>query len=112
MARITLTPQQVVRTGLAPVFGAWDAGLQHAFANDGRMFVEVKNTAVAAHTVTIQTPGTVDALAIAERTVIIPANTGDVMIGPFPPSVYNQADGMVYLDIDVATTTTLAVIRL
>ncbi len=112
MARITLTPQQIVRTGLAPTFGAWDAGLQHAFANDGRIYIEVKNTAVADHTVTIQTPGTVDALAVAERTVLIPANTGDKIIGPFPPSVYNQADGMVYIDIDVATTTTIAVIRL
>jgi hypothetical protein len=112
MARVTLTPQQIVRTGLAPVFAGWDAGLQHGFANDGRIFAQVKNTNAAVRTVTVQTPGTVDGLAVAERTVNIPATTGDVMIGPFPPSAYNQADGQVYLDIDVVLNVTIAIFRL
>jgi hypothetical protein len=32
-------------------------------------------------------------LDIAEVAVSIPATTGDLMIGPFPPSVFNDGNG-------------------
>jgi hypothetical protein len=32
-------------------------------------------------------------LDIAEVTISIPATTGDVMLGPFPPSLFNDGNG-------------------
>lgn len=110
MARTALVPQQVVRAGLTPVFSAANAD-GHSVANDGHVMLEVKNGSGAPITVTVQTPGTVDGLAIAELVVTIPATSGDKMIGPFQPGIYNQADGTIYVDFSAVTTVTVAAVR-
>jgi hypothetical protein len=53
----------------------------------------------------------VDGLAIAERTVVVTAGESR-KIGPFPPNIYNQSDGMVYLDYSAVTDVTVALMRL
>lgn len=112
MARTTLTVQQVTLAGLAPTYAAATVTDGDAFANDGNVLVHVKNTNAATRTLTIQTPAKVAGVDVAEVTVTIPANTGDVMIGPFDPSIFNQADGKVYLDWSAVTNVTVAAIRL
>lgn len=111
MARTILAAQQVSRSGLTPAFSAGNAD-GHYVPNDGKMMLEVKNASASPITVTIQTPGTVDGNAIADLVVTVPANTGDKMIGPFPPSIYNQADGSIYADLSAVTSVTLAALRL
>ena len=111
MARTELTVQNIVRAGVSASYTAAIAD-NHKFTNNGRMFAHVKNGSGGAIVVTIQTPGTVDGLAIADRTVSIPATTGDVMIGPFPPGQYNQSDGMVYIDYASTTSMTIGVFQL
>lgn len=110
MSRTALTVQVISRSGLAPSFAAANTD-GHAVPNDGRMFVHVKNASGSAVTVTIQTPGTVDGMAVADRTVSVAATTGERMIGPFPPSQYNQiaADvGSIYVDFSAVASVSVA----
>jgi hypothetical protein len=110
MPRTALTVLQVTRTGLTPSYTAGNGSGGHSLPNNaGNEFIHVKTTTNAV-VVTIQTPGTVDGLAIADRTVSI-GTSSERMIGPFPPSYYNQADGAVYIDFDVVTGATIAAIR-
>jgi hypothetical protein len=59
--------------------------------------------------VTIVTPESVDGLAVAERTVSIPALTGDVMVGPFPPAHYNLPGMSTFAGFTVSEVTGLSV---
>lgn len=110
MARADISVQLIDRSGLEPSYTAATADGEK-FVNNGRVFIHVKNGDASQHTVTVQTPGTVDGLDVAERTVDIPAGE-ERIIGPFPPGHYNQADGKVYIDYDAVTSITLAAIRL
>jgi len=110
MARTAINYQQIARTGLEAVYAAAVAD-GAKFANDGRMFVDVVNDSASDVTVTVQTPGTVDGLAIAERTVVVTAGESR-KIGPFQPNIYNQSDGMVYMDYSAVTDVTVALMRL
>ncbi len=113
MARLALTVQQLVRdgSGITPNYQAPQLAGGNSFANDGNVLLHFKNTNAAARNVTIQTPGTIAGLAIADLVVTVPALTGDKMVGPFPPNVFNQADGCVYLDYDAVADLTVAVVR-
>lgn len=114
MTRAALTVQQVIRdsSGLTPVYGA-PAQTDLAIANnDGRIFLHVKNSNAATRTVTVATPGQVGGLDIADLVATIPANTGDKLLGPFPPDLFNQADGSLYVDVSATAGLTLAVLRL
>lgn len=114
MARTAITPQVILRTsnGLTPSYGAVDQANGNQFQNTGREILHVKNTNGATRTLTVATPGSVDGLAVADPTFVIPATTGDKFIGPFPPGVYNQNDGNVWLDWDASSGVTIAVLRL
>ena len=85
------------------------------FLNDGRTFLYiVTDTVGAAHLITIQMPTTsdVDGLVVDDLTYDLPDNQS-VFMGPFPPSIYNQTDGYVYIDWEGATATvTWAVFRM
>lgn len=110
MARTTLTVQNIDRVGLTPALAAANAD-GSSFANDGRTYLQVKNGSGAPITVTVQTPGTVDGLAVADLTVTVPATTGDKKIGPFPVGVYNQAGDVVYVDFSAVTTVTVGAFK-
>lgn len=112
MARHEAAVQSIVRTGLAPSYGAVHADLEHKFTNDGRTFLHVKNTNGAARTVTLVVSKTVDGQTVTNPTVTIPADTGDKIIGPFPKGYYNQSDGMVYFNVSAAAGVQFAVCKL
>ena len=97
--RATLTVVDCSRAGVAStVTAAIAEGAK--FANDGRTFLYCLDTAGDA-VLTFKTPGTVDGLAIAEMTATVTADaTAGVLIGPFPPSIYNQSDGTVHVTPD------------
>ena len=112
MARTLIPTNTVVRAGIAPALTAGDDANEMYFVNDGRTFLYVLNTGGASN-LTFITPGTVDALAIGDRTVAVAIDaTEGMFIGPFPPNIYNQSDGTVYVDIDDDTTLTLEAFRL
>ncbi|MEV4806767.1 hypothetical protein AB0K18_42805 [Nonomuraea sp. NPDC049421] len=100
MARTDLTPASTSRTGLA--WSGTPANVDgHAFGDNGRRLVRIKNTADAARTVTVPTALQVDGLEVEDLDVPVPATTGDVTIGPFTP-IYRQPNGKVHLDYDDA----------
>lgn len=113
MARTALSREDVARSGLAATYTSAIAD-GHQFANDGRTFIHVKNTSGGTVDVTVQTPGTVHGLAVEELVVTVPATTGDVMIGPFPPGVFNQPSDSPYVYVDYESTSgvTIAVLHL
>ena len=111
MSLTTLATQQIVRTGLTQALAAANADGSYV-PNDGRMFLRVKNTNGAPITVTVETPGTVDGLAIGDLAVVIPATTGDKVIGPFPPDTYNQSDGTIKVTFSAVTDVTIGAFRL
>lgn len=110
MARSALTVQQIARTGIVPSYAAANVA-GNSLANSGKEFLHIKNGAVSSITVTIETPGTVDGQAVADRTVTIGAGA-EKMIGPFPPQTYNQDSGEVYVDYSAITTVTVGAFRL
>lgn len=110
MARTELTVQTISRAGLEASYGSAIAD-GHKFANDGNMtFVHIKNGSVD-KTITIQTAATVDGKAVGDDAIVCTANE-ERLIGPFPASIYNQADGLVYIDYSSPTNVTVAVLRL
>lgn len=111
MARSALTVQTVALAGVTPSYSAANVD-GHSFANDGDTFLQVKNTSGSAITVTLQTPATVDGVALTDPTVTVPATTGDKMIGPFPTRAFNQAGGVVYVDFSAVTNVTCAAFHL
>jgi hypothetical protein len=102
-----LTVQEISRAGLSPSYSAANAGGDEA-PNDEITFLHVKNGSGGSIDVTIQTPGTVDGLAITDRTVAVPASE-ERMIGPFPSSVYSSTLTISYSGV---TSLTIAAIRL
>lgn len=109
MALTTLAVQQIVRTGLTPVLAAANADGSYV-PNDGRTYLEVANSGVET-TVTVDTPGTVDGLAVANLAVVVPATTGRKKIGPFPPDTYNQPDGTIKVTFSQVTGITIGAFR-
>jgi len=111
MAIQTLTVQQIDRAGITPsLVTANEDG--YYVPNDGRVFLQLQNTDSTEVTVTIETPGTVDGLAVTDRTVAIPATDGDKMIGPFPPGVYNDGAGRIKVTFSAVTALTIGGFRL
>jgi len=105
-----LTVQEVSRAGITPSYVAV-AGGGDSFPNDGRTIVQFKNTNAAARNVTTVTQLTVDGKAVADDVINVPATTGDKIIGPFPPSIYNDVNGRVQLTYDASTNLTVGVFR-
>ena len=105
----TLTVQTISRTGLEPSYAAAAAGGDE-FANTGDEFLHIKNGDASSHTVTIETPGNVDGLAVADRAVAVGAGE-ERMIGPFPTSVYNDSGDLVQLTYDAVTAVTVAIVK-
>jgi hypothetical protein len=121
MARDVLTVQDVSRTGLAVSYAAGDSANGHSFDNARHnVFLHIKNSDGSPVNATIITPNTVDGLAIGDLVVVIPATTGDVMIGPFPAALYDTVDSdpvpeidpAIFVDLSADTGITLAAIKL
>lgn len=93
MARHDIPVTKLVPTGIDPEASESlsVAADDHSFVNNGRTILQVRNTVGTSRVVTIETPGTVDGLAVAERTVTVGAGK-TAYIGPFPRSIYNGND--------------------
>jgi len=105
----TLAAEQIVRAGLSPTFNA-AAGGGDEFVNTGNEFIHVKNGHSGSQDVVIETPATVDGLAVADRTVSVP-NGEERIIGPFPVATYNDVAAKVQLTYSGVTLLTIAVLK-
>lgn len=64
------------------------------FPNNGNVRLLITDTSTSNNNVTITTPGSVDGNAIADLVVTCPGSE-QLVLGPFPPSVYNNSSGQV-----------------
>ena len=109
MARVALSQEPIVIAGLEPTQTALIAD-GHSFPNDGiRTHIRINNGATA-FTLTVITPMTVEGLAVADKTYSIGANEIHE-IGPFDPKLYNNADGLVFIDYSDVTDGTVEIKR-
>lgn len=105
-----LTAQSVNQSGLAPSYSAVSAS--DTFANDGTVFLHVKNAGGSADTVTITSVQTCNQGATHNLTVSVPATTGDRLIGPFETSRFNDpTTGLVTVTHSFTTSVTAALLR-
>jgi len=109
MARTALAVQSAAITGLETVYTAANAD-GHMVANNGEMFLHVKNAAVADITVTLKSIA--DPWGRTGDKVITVTAAEERMIGPIPPLLYNQADGTVNVDFSAVVTVTVAAVKL
>lgn len=108
MARQALAVQEATRSGLTPAYTAAHVD-GFAVPNSGKEMIHVKSGGTGA-TVTFVTTPTVDGQAVADRSVVMGTNT-ERMLGPFPPNIYNQADGTMWIDFSSITTMTIGAFR-
>jgi hypothetical protein len=104
-----LATQEITRAGLAPAYGA-AAGGGDDFLPGDKTFIHVKNGGGSAITVTVDTPGKVDGLDVAQVSVSVPA-AGERMIGPLGAQRFAQpSTGRGLITYTGVTTVTLAVL--
>ena len=118
MANNRLTPELVTRNGLAATYLTDGAGAgqlnvvdTYQVNNDEAIGLHFKKSGASACIVPIVTPGTVDGLAIPQKTITVPATTGDRFIGLFPASIYNNNIHDFEFTLDNIAGLTLAVLR-
>jgi hypothetical protein len=107
MARTALVPSPITTAGLVPALVNADNANGMSYPNRPGRFLWVKNTNAAVCNVTFtKGPGsTVDGDVSPAHVVVVPANTGERLIGPMPAG-YTQADGTVLVDFSVGGATT------
>lgn len=106
----TLTVGAISRSGLTRSLASAAVGGDE-FANDGKTFLEVANGSGSSITVTIATQMTVDGKAVADDAISVGAGVTK-QIGPFPPHIYNDANGKVQVTYSAVTTVTVGATRL
>lgn len=102
-----VNPQNVVDSGLAPVYSAVTAS--DTLTNNGNSFLHVKNANAAACTVTIDSITPCDQGFDHNYVVVVPANTGDRMIGPLPIKRFGNAPTVTYSVTASVTAALIAV---
>ncbi|MCE7008730.1 hypothetical protein LWC34_38855 [Kibdelosporangium philippinense] len=113
MARTAIAAEAInSQTTRTPTFTAAIAD-GHMTINDGSTFLRVRNTDASPKTVTVLIPSTLAGVVAANggRQHTIPANTGDVTIGPFPPDYTQPSDGRIWWDYSAITGVTVAVLK-
>lgn len=107
----TVTPVTKSRSANAVAFAAASVGGDE-FANTGKELLLVRhtNSGGAAVTLTIASQAAPDGLAVADKTVDIDPGE-DHVLGPWPTSIYNDADGNVQLTWSAVTDIEIAVVN-
>lgn len=106
-----LTVQSSSRTANDLAWAAPTVGTGDTFLNTGREAILVNNAIDAPLTVTIETPATVDGLAITDRVVAVGAEK-IALLGPFPRATYNNTEGKLKITCSAVASVTLAVIKI
>ena len=113
MPNVRVAVQQAAKEGITPTNnGSLSTSDTYQVNNDGKTFLHVKKSGATDCTVTIATPNTIDGLAVADQTVTVVASTGDKMIGPFRPDLFNDANHDINVTFSNITGLTVAAVRL
>lgn len=82
----------------------------HTFANTGKEKLMIKNDSASSVNVTVVTTQTVDGEAVADKVIAVAAGAISYL-GPWPVSIYSDADGDVTFSLASATDVDVAVVR-
>lgn len=112
MARTTLATQASAATGTTVTMSA--ANVDGHFLDGGQaVLLLVTNASGGSINVTVQTPRTVDGLAVSDNVVAVGAGVTKVL-GPFPSATYDRPagvdEGKVYVDFSAVSSVTCAAI--
>jgi len=111
----TLTTQQVSRAGITPTYGAVAGGGDACEVGDD-IFLHFKNTNAATYTATLAIPSsasTYPGVTYTNVAVVIPATTGDKMIGPISALFKDPTTGLCTITYTGTTTNgTVACVKL
>ena len=110
MVDVVLTVQKLDPNKITPVRTAISASNVYLVRNNGRMLLAFEKGGAGEAAITVQTPVMTGGLSVAEQIFNVPANTGDVMAGPFPPSIYNDDNGDLRFSTNEGTGLTCAVV--
>lgn len=119
MPETTIAVQEAVVAGLAVAFAAANAdGSKFLNPTDERTYIHVKNTNGSDRTVTLETQRTsvslpgLGAVPLSDKAVVVAATTGEQIIGPLPPSQFNDSDGYAHITFSAVTGVTIAVVHM
>lgn len=110
-----LTRQPMVEAGLNAAYVA-AAGGGDTVDNDGRTFLHVKNggggsinVTVSAQVASVQDPR--KGILTRSNIVVAVTNAQERFIGPFPPSMFNDASGRILITYSGVTSVTVAAVQ-
>lgn len=106
----TLNAVEFARGGVQADNGAAAGAAGDDFVNTGNELVVIKNANAGAVAVTVETPGTVDGMAVPDKVVNVPAGQ-TFIIGPFPPQWYSSATNRVKVTCAPNASVTVKVLR-
>jgi hypothetical protein len=107
----TLATQPLAHAGSAPTYAAAGSSGDKCAVGSG-LFLQVKNSDTASHTVTIPIPETVDGQAVTSRTVTIPATgSGGTKMIPLLEIYKQPSDGLAHLSYDAYADLTVGVFQ-
>jgi hypothetical protein len=112
LAATTLNVQPASKAGVTPSRLGLSSTETYKARNNGRTLLLFEKTGSGNCTVTIVTPGTAGGLAISDQTVVVPASSGDKVIGPFPTALFNDANGDLSFSVSDTAGLSVAVIKL
>ncbi len=99
----------VSRAGIDVTGVAASAG-GDSFVNDGKTHVHINNGGAAPVTVTFAIQSTVDGIAVGSgKQVVVPAGK-TLIVGPFPPGIYNDNSNRVQMTYSAVTSVLVAVL--
>lgn len=95
-----VTPGYASRTSVVPTptaaLVAVDAANGNSVINDGNTVLHFTNTNAATFTAVVAQLQGVDGNAAGSKSYIVPVTTGDLTVGPFPPSIYGSTLSITY----------------
>jgi hypothetical protein len=86
------------------------AGGGDSFVNDGTQLLYIENTDAVSVTLTVPVAPTIDGQTVSSKTFSIAQNKR-MVIGPFAPNIYNDANGRVPLSYSAVTALKVAVLK-
>lgn len=105
----TLTVQTVALAGITPTYAAAAAGGDE-FVNSGREMIHIKNAHTSSWTVTVNSQ-TACSQGFDHDNAVVVTNAQERMIGPFPKSRFDDANGKVQITYTGVTALTIAIIQ-
>lgn len=106
----TLTATTITRSGVDVAGVTPTASTGDNWANTGYELVEIKNGSGGSINVTLDITAAPDGLAVTDPVVAVAAGATKI-IGPFPPGIYNDGNGLAKVTCSSVSSVTIKVLK-